>query len=307
MNKTSRGTGFYLLLGMICIFLIFALRDSFNGRSDITQARLVHMLEKGEVSRVDVIQNEEVPTGTLQVTTTEDEVLTVNVSDVNAAQEMLSAYDVTVDVENVSRSGILFTSILPVILMSVMFLFLIMFLNRQQGGGSGSVMMNFGKSRARMFTPDARKVTFDDVAGLEEEKEELAEIVQFLSQPEQFLKVGARIPKGIILVGPPGTGKTLLARAVAGEAGVPFFSISGSDFVEMFVGVGASRVRDLFEEAKKNQPCIVFIDEIDAVGRRRGTGMGGGHDEREQTLNQLLVEMDGFSENEGIIVMAATK
>ena len=166
MNKTSRGTGFYLLLGMICIFLIFALRDSFNGRSDITQARLVHMLEKGEVSRVDVIQNEEVPTGTLQVTTTEDEVLTVNVSDVNAAQEMLSAYDVTVDVENVSRSGILFTSILPVILMSVMFLFLIMFLNRQQGGGSGSVMMNFGKSRARMFTPDARKVTFDDVAGL---------------------------------------------------------------------------------------------------------------------------------------------
>ena len=306
MNKTSRGTGFYLLLGMICIFLIFALRDSFNGRSDITQARLVHMLEKGEVSRVDVIQNEEVPTGTLQVTTTEDEVLTVNVSDVNAAQEMLSAYDVTVDVENVSRSGILFTSILPVILMSVMFLFLIMFLNRQQGGGSGSVMMNFGKSRARMFTPDARKVTFDDVAGLEEEKEELAEIVQFLSQPEQFLKVGARIPKGIILVGPPGTGKTLLARAVAGEAGVPFFSISGSDFVEMFVGVGASRVRDLFEEAKKNQPCIVFIDEIDAVGRRRGTGMGGGHDEREQTLNQLLVEMDGFSENEGIIVMAAT-
>ena len=255
MNKTSRGTGFYLLLGMICIFLIFALRDSFNGRSDITQARLVHMLEKGEVSRVDVIQNEEVPTGTLQVTTTEDEVLTVNVSDVNAAQEMLSAYDVTVDVENVSRSGILFTSILPVILMSVMFLFLIMFLNRQQGGGSGSVMMNFGKSRARMFTPDARKVTFDDVAGLDEEKEELAEIVQFLSQPEQFLKVGARIPKGIILVGPPGTGKTLLARAVAGEAGVPFFSISGSDFVEMFVGVGASRVRDLFEEAKKNQPC----------------------------------------------------
>ncbi len=306
MNKSTRGTGFYLLLGLICIFLIFALRDSFNGRSDITQARLVSMLDKGEVSRVEVIQNEEVPTGTLQVTTTEDEVLTVNVSDVNEAQKMLSSYDVTVDVENVSRSGMLFTSVLPVVLMSVMFLFLILMMTRQQGGGSGSMMMNFGKSRASLFMPDAGKVTFEDVAGLQEEKEQLEEIVQFLSSPEQFIKVGARIPKGVILVGPPGTGKTLLAKAVAGEAGVPFFSISGSDFVEMFVGVGASRVRDLFSEAKKKQPCIVFIDEIDAVGRRRGTGMGGGHDEREQTLNQLLVEMDGFSENEGIIVMAAT-
>ena len=305
MNRTTRSTGFYILLGMLCIFLIFALRDSFNGRSDITERELTAMLEKGQVSKVLVVQNEEVPTGTLQVTTSENEVLTVNVTDTTRAVEKLSEYDVTVSIEDVSRRSTLFTMIIPVLMTGALVVFLIMFLNRQQGGG-GSAMMNFGKSRAKMFTPDARKVTFADVAGLQEEKEELAEIVDFLSDPGKFQQVGARIPKGVILVGPPGTGKTLIARAVAGEAGVPFFSISGSDFVEMFVGVGASRVRDLFEEAKKNQPCIVFIDEIDAVGRRRGTGMGGGHDEREQTLNQLLVEMDGFSENEGIIVMAAT-
>ena len=305
MNRTTRSTGFYILLGMLCLFLIFALRDSFNGRSDITERELTAMLEKGQDSKVLVVQNEEVPTGTLQVTTTENEVLTVNVTDTTRAVEKLSEYDVTVSIEDVSRRSTLFTMIIPVLMTGALVVFLIMFLNRQQGGG-GSAMMNFGKSRAKMFTPDARKVTFADVAGLQEEKEELAEIVDFLSDPGKFLQVGARIPKGVILVGPPGTGKTLIARAVAGEAGVPFFSISGSDFVEMFVGVGASRVRDLFEEAKKNQPCIVFIDEIDAVGRRRGTGMGGGHDEREQTLNQLLVEMDGFSENEGIIVMAAT-
>ena len=305
MNKSARSTGFYIVLGLLCIFLIFALRDSFNGRSDITEKELVSMLEKGHVSKVEVIQNEEVPTGTLHVTTAENEILTVNVTDTTRAVDLLDDYDVTVSIEDVARRSTLFTMVLPALMSGAMVLLLIMFLNRQQGGGN-SAMMNFGKSRARMFTPDAKKVTFADVAGLQEEKEELAEIVEFLSEPAKFLNVGARIPKGVLLVGPPGTGKTLIARAVAGEAGVPFFSISGSDFVEMFVGVGASRVRDLFEEAKKNQPCIVFIDEIDAVGRRRGTGMGGGHDEREQTLNQLLVEMDGFSENEGIIVMAAT-
>ena len=227
-------------------------------------------------------------------------------TDITKAESELREHE-SIDVEYRGRRAQqrLLISILPSLLIGVVLVFVFTMMNRQAGGGN-SKMMNFGKSRARMITPDAKRVTFDDVAGLQEEKEELEEIVDFLKEPSKFIQVGARIPKGVILVGPPGTGKTLLAKAIAGEAGVPFFSISGSDFVEMFVGVGASRVRDLFEEAKKHQPCIVFIDEIDAVARRRGTGMGGGHDEREQTLNQLLVEMDGFGVNEGIIVMAAT-
>ena len=204
------------------------------------------------------------------------------------------------------QESIFLNNVLPMLLMVVVVMVMFMMMNRQAASGGGNKMMNFGKSRATMISPDAKKVTFKDVAGLQEGKEDLKEIVDFLKDPKKYLQVGARIPKGVLLVGPPGTGKTLLAKAVAGEAGVPFFSISGSDFVEMFVGVGASRVRDLFAEAKKNAPCIVFIDEIDAVARRRGTGMGGGHDEREQTLNQMLVEMDGFGYNEGIIVMAAT-
>lgn len=306
MNKNSRNVSFYILLGLILVFLIFAFRDRFNGRSDITERKLYQMLDDDKISEVEIIQNEEVPTGSLLVTTTDNTVLTVNVTDVNDAKARIEEYDVTLVTDDVSRRGTVFSYVYPVIMIGMMMFFFLMILNRQNGGGAGSAMNNFGKSRAKMFTPDSKKATFEDVAGLEEEKGQLGEVVQFLSDPEKFLKLGARIPKGVILVGPPGTGKTLLARAVAGEAGVPFFSISGSDFVEMFVGVGASRVRDLFAEARKNQPCIVFIDEIDAVGRRRGTGMGGGHDEREQTLNQLLVEMDGFSKNEGIIVMAAT-
>ena len=245
------------------------------------------------------------PTGSLKVTLNDGDVRYVNVTDVKEVQSELEQQDaITLDVKDVPKQSV-WLSILPTIMIAAVLLLIFSMMNRQAGGGNNK-MMNFGKSRARMITPDAKRVTFQDVAGLQEEKEELEEIVDFLKEPGKFTQVGARIPKGVILVGPPGTGKTLLAKAIAGEAGVPFFSISGSDFVEMFVGVGASRVRDLFEEAKKRQPCIVFIDEIDAVARRRGTGMGGGHDEREQTLNQLLVEMDGFGVNEGIIVMAAT-
>ena len=230
-----------------------------------------------------------------------------NVEKVIAEHNLKGESKVELTTRDIKRESIFLTTILPFIIISVIVIFLFIFLGRgSAGGGANAKMMNFGKSRARLIDPSAKQVTFDKVAGLSEEKEELEEIVDFLKNPRKYVELGARIPKGVILVGPPGTGKTLIAKAVAGEAGVPFFSISGSDFVEMFVGVGASRVRDLFEEAKKNAPCIIFIDEIDAVARRRGTGMGGGHDEREQTLNQMLVEMDGFGVNSGIIVMAAT-
>ena len=229
----------------------------------------------------------------------------LNVSDVNEIQELLSKADVKCTLDDVPKESWFMTTMFPTLLMVGVVIFLFMMMNRQ-GGGANAKAMNFGKSRARMTSGSDKQVKFAQVAGLQEEKEELEEIVDFLKSPKKYIQVGARIPKGVLLVGPPGTGKTLLAKAVAGEAGVPFFTISGSDFVEMFVGVGASRVRDLFEDAKKHAPCIIFIDEIDAVARRRGTGMGGGHDEREQTLNQLLVEMDGFGVNEGIIVMSAT-
>ena len=264
-------------------------------------------MDKDEVVAVTIQQNREIPTGVLRITLKNEQSVKLNVSDVNDAQQLMEKYDFDSYVMRNVPSENWLTSLLPLLVVfAAMFILFMMMNNQNAGAGGNSKMMNFGKSRAKMSTDENKKVTFDNVAGLREEKEELEEIVDFLRSPRKYTKLGARIPKGVLLVGPPGTGKTLLAKAIAGEAGVPFFSISGSDFVEMFVGVGASRVRDLFEEAKKNAPCIVFIDEIDAVARRRGTGMGGGHDEREQTLNQLLVEMDGFGVNEGIIVMAAT-
>ena len=266
----------------------------------------VTALDNDEISAVTIRQNEEIPTGEIVVTLVTGAQKRFYVTDVREVEALARTHEsVIVKVTDVTKPSVFLTSILPVLLMAgVMFIFMTIMM-RQQGGGNGQ-LMNFGKSHARLSSEEDKKITFKDVAGLEEEKEDLAEIVEFLRAPQRFTRVGARIPKGVILVGPPGTGKTLLAKAVAGEAGVPFYSISGSDFVEMFVGVGASRVRDLFAEAKKNHPCIVFIDEFDAVARRRGAGLGGGHDEREQTLNQLLVEMDGFGVNEGIIVMAAT-
>ena len=294
---------------MVVVLLILLLFQTFRGGMEASQTwnyrEFEEAVDGGDVVRVEITQNQEVPTGSLKVTLKDGDVRYVNVTDVKEVQSELEQQDaITLDVKDVPKQSV-WLSILPTIMIAVVLLLIFSMMNRQAGGGNNK-MMNFGKSRARMITPDAKRVTFQDVAGLQEEKEELEEIVDFLKEPGKFTQVGARIPKGVILVGPPGTGKTLLAKAIAGEAGVPFFSISGSDFVEMFVGVGASRVRDLFEEAKKHQPCIVFIDEIDAVARRRGTGMGGGHDEREQTLTQLLVEMDGFGVNEGIIVMAAT-
>lgn len=276
----------------------------------LSRKEFEELIVSDQVQNVTVIQNKNVPTGRVEIELEAEEgergeVKNYYVSDVNRIQEDLAEWDVDYELPNAPQDNWFTTTILPVLLMMAGVFFLFSMMNRQ-GGGANAKAMSFGKSRAKLSTEKDKKITFAQVAGLKEEKEELEEVVDFLKSPKKYIQVGARIPKGILLVGPPGTGKTLLAKAIAGEAGVPFFTISGSDFVEMFVGVGASRVRDLFEEAKRNAPCIIFIDEIDAVARSRGTGMGGGHDEREQTLNQLLVEMDGFGVNEGIIVMAAT-
>ncbi len=306
MKRQSRGMIGYLIavLGMLLIYQFFL--NTMTAEIPYTFEKYEQALEDGLVKEVVIQPNKEVPTGQVLVYLTDDTVATFYDTDVNLAKDLANEYEVELTVNNVPQESFFMTTILPILLTGVVVVILMMFMNRQAGGGSNSKMMNFGKSRARMSTDADKKITFKDVAGLDEEKEDLVEIVDFLKNPGKYTKVGARIPKGVLLVGPPGTGKTLIAKAVAGEAGVPFFSISGSDFVEMFVGVGASRVRDLFEDAKRHHPCIVFIDEIDAVARRRGSGLGGGHDEREQTLNQLLVEMDGFGVNEGIIVMAAT-
>ena len=285
---------------------MFIFRNGFETQERYTYGQFQKAVEDKQLARVDIHPNEQVPTGQLLLYFADgSDMQKLNVADVKEAQELLMKNGIPNYMHGIERESIFLSTILPILLMSVVFMVLMVLMNRQSNGGNNK-MMNFGRSRAVKIMPDEKGVTFKSVAGLVEEKEELEEIVDFLKSPKKYLQVGARIPKGILLVGPPGTGKTLLGKAVAGEAGVPFFSISGSDFVEMFVGVGASRVRDLFADAKKNAPCIVFIDEIDAVARRRGTGMGGGHDEREQTLNQMLVEMDGFGVNEGIIVMAAT-
>ena len=309
MNNKGKASGFGIYaVAVVIIAVLYLLMSRFGSQtSDYTYDAFVKDVDSGSVTSVVIKQNAEVPTGVLYVSFSgSKEQKMLNVSDVNDIQSMLTKKNISYDLRDVSRQSVWITTVLPIGISLFVIIFLFAMMTRQGGGGGNAKMMNFGKSRAKLMTNDQNHVTFNDVAGLDEEKEELAEIVDFLKNPVKYTMLGARIPKGVILTGPPGTGKTLLAKAIAGEAGVPFFSISGSDFVEMFVGVGASRVRDLFEEAKKNAPCIVFIDEIDAVARRRGTGMGGGHDEREQTLNQMLVEMDGFGVNQGIIVMAAT-
>ena len=305
-NQQFRGIGLVLLVIALITFASSLTSQGSLFSQEMTHQEFMVAVENKTIESVDINQNQQPPTGILDILLKSGDRAVVAVSDVKEAEKLLRENSIDYIVENVPQENYLMSVIIPVALSAVVIMFMFMFMNARLGGGGGgnSKMMNFGKSRAKMSRTNS--VNFSKVAGLEEEKEELEEIVDFLKNPKKYTDVGARIPKGVILVGPPGTGKTLLAKAVAGEAGVPFFSISGSDFVEMFVGVGASRVRDLFEDAKKNAPCIVFIDEIDAVARRRGTGMGGGHDEREQTLNQLLVEMDGFGVNEGIIVMAAT-
>ncbi len=307
MKKESRGLGIYLVMAAIIIGVFLYISRQMEAQNIIQYQQFVKGVESGQIVAADIRPNNEVPTGSVIVQYEDGTQRKVYVSDVVAVQELLEDSDVVWYLQDVPGENLFMTVGVPLIGTGLIVLVMMIFMNRSMsGGGGGNKMMNFGKSRARMTMPSDKRVTFDNVAGLKEEKEDLVEIVDFLKNPQKYVQVGARIPKGVILEGPPGTGKTLLAKAVAGEAGVPFFSISGSDFVEMFVGVGASRVRDLFEDGKRHAPCIIFIDEIDAVARRRGTGMGGGHDEREQTLNQLLVEMDGFGVNEGIIVMAAT-
>ncbi len=308
MNK-RKGTGsilvYFLIVGIIAM-IFFSIAGKGRREDDYTHQDFISDVKEKRVTGVEVRPNSETPTGSLIVTLKDGTVKTLYVSDTGNAEEELKEVYPSYKASEVAKESFIISYGVPILLSFVFFFILMSFMNAQMGGGSNNKMMSFGKSRATRVEAKDQKVTFKDVAGLDEEKEDLEEIVDFLKYPEKYTEMGARIPKGILLVGPPGTGKTLLAKAISGEAGVPFFSISGSDFVEMFVGVGASRVRDLFENAKRNSPCIVFIDEIDAVARRRGTGLGGGHDEREQTLNQLLVEMDGFGVNEGIIVLAAT-
>lgn len=306
-KKYKNAGGATFLTFMLIIFLALWMTNRMQIKEqEITYPNFVKEIQNDNVKEVTIRPNKAVPTGVVNVTVKDSGTIKqVNVSDVKEVQVLLEKYGINYELRDVPQDSWI-TSLLAPLIVTLLGVALIFMLMNRQGGGANAKAMNFGKSRARMSTESDKKVTFADVAGLKEEKEELEEIVDFLRAPKKYIQVGARIPKGVLLEGPPGTGKTLLAKAVAGEAGVPFFSISGSDFVEMFVGVGASRVRDLFQDAKKNAPCIIFIDEIDAVARRRGSGLGGGHDEREQTLNQLLVEMDGFGVNEGIIVMAAT-
>ena len=304
MKNVLKGSIFYVIIAIIVVLGINYIRGNLVENTGVTYSQFQKYVAQNKVSGVEIRQNSQGVTGELTIHMKQDENLTLDVSDVTKAEELLDQKQIPYRV-TVEKESIFMTTVLPMLLICVIFMVFFTMGSRQATGGNAR-MMNFGKSRATLTMPDNSKVTFKDVAGLQEEKEDLQEIVDFLKEPKKYLQVGARIPKGVLLVGPPGTGKTLLAKAVAGEAGVPFFSISGSDFVEMFVGVGASRVRDMFTEAKLHAPCIIFIDEIDAVARRRGAGVGGGHDEREQTLNQMLVEMDGFGYNEGIIVMAAT-
>ena len=302
-NQQFRGMGLILLVSLLVLCVTTVMQQKLL-RGNMSYHEFMVAVENNTIEKVHIEQNPQTPTGNIYLTMIDGQDKSMAVSDVVEIQQLLKAQNIDYYLMDVPQENYLMTVVLPIIISVLIVAFMFLFMNARAGGGGNSKMANFGKSRAKMSKTN--NVNFSKVAGLAEEKEDLIEVVDFLKDPKKYTDLGARIPKGVLLVGPPGTGKTLLAKAVAGEAGVPFFSISGSDFVEMFVGVGASRVRDLFEDAKKNAPCIVFIDEIDAVARRRGTGMGGGHDEREQTLNQLLVEMDGFGVNEGIIVMAAT-